>query len=424
VNDPVVQTYIVAIAIHIAATAIAFYLWTENRNERFLQFWTMAWAAGLLRWLLHYPGEFWPFVRAVEGILISGTMFFMVLGSWDLLPGKPWRQRSVVITTAAILVAYGVLANAMGRPLVMGYVLYATVLAFVAGCMLVAYRSTRLAGHVFAAATCLYQLVVVSALLVAHGRAVADNIILPLYNIPLMLSIVVIAHQREKRKLVESERTLQKIFVRLANVEDDERRALHAELHDQVGANLSALRLELDVAANLLSRGDDASAERHLGSAREVAAETIVMARNLMAELRPPALDDYGLVAALRAFAEAHSTRLDLPIQVTGEDLTPRPSHLAESALFRIAHEAVINAARHAAATCVVVEVRQRDGRVVMTVRDDGIGFNVNAPGTRPDHWGLKSMRERALAIGGVLRVEAAAGAGTRVTADVPGQAQ
>jgi signal transduction histidine kinase len=422
-NNPLVQTYIVAITINLAGVGIAFYLWTENRAERFLQFWTLAWTAGLVRWLLHYPAAFSSALRAIEVMFISVTMFFMVLGSYDLIPAKPWKQKFVVGATALVLLAYGVAANLMKMPLELGYALFAAVLAFVGGCMLVAYRSSRLSGYVFAAVTCLCQFVLVGVMLVERGAGIADSIIVPLYNIPLILSIVVIAHQRDRRQLQASAAEMRQLYMRLAHVEDDERRALHAELHDQVGANLSALRLGLDVAATLLSRNDASSAERHLDGARVVAAETIGMTRDLMAGLRPPALDDFGLVAAVRTLAESQSSRLNLQIDVAGDDVIPRPGRLVESSLFRIAQEAVMNAARHASATRVAVAFAERDGRVIMTVRDDGVGFDLDAPGTDPDHWGLKSMRERARAIGGMVHVESAPGAGTRVTAEVPREA-
>ncbi|MFL5487439.1 MAG: sensor histidine kinase [Gemmatimonadaceae bacterium] len=422
-NDSLAQTYIVAITIHLAGVGIGFYLWTENRAERFLQFWTLAWTAGLVRWLLHYPATFTPPLRAIEVLFISATMFFMVLGSYDLIPGKPWKQKFVVGATALVLFAYGVAANLVAMPLELGYALFAAVLAFVSGCMWVAYRSTRLPGYVFAAVICLCQLVLVGVMLVERGAEIANSIIIPLYNIPLILSIVVIAHQRDRRQLRASASEMRQLYMRLANVEDDERRALHAELHDQVGANLSALRLELDVAASLLSRNDASSAERHLGSARVVAVETIARARDLMAGLRAPALDDFGLVAALRNLAESQSSRLNLRIDVAGDDVTPRPGRLVESSLFRIAQEAVMNAARHASATRVTVAIVELDGRVTLTVRDDGVGFDLDAPGTDADHWGLKSMHERARAIGGMLHVESALGAGTRVTAEVPREA-
>jgi signal transduction histidine kinase len=259
-------------------------------------------------------------------------------------------------------------------------------------------------------------------------NALALQLFLLVTATPLLLLAVVIQQEaRSKEALRKSERELrasadamQKLYVRLASVEDDERRALHVELHDQVGANLAALRLELDIAANLLAREDGPNTQRHLASAREVTVETIAMARDLMAELRPPALDDYGLVAALRSFAVSQSTRLSLPIRVTGEDLAPRPSRLLENALFRIAHEAVMNAARHASASSVYVDIASRDGRVRLTIADDGVGFDPAAPLAGPDHWGLKNMSERARAVGGVLEIGSTPGGGTRITADAP----
>ncbi len=543
VNDPIVQLCLVGIAVNLSGAAMAFYLWSERRDERYLLFWGVAWTTGLIRWVLHYPAEQHPTLRAIEGLNIAVTMFFTVMGSYDLLPTKPWRERLVVGSTAGVLLMYGIAANAVGRPMEMGYGLFAAVLAFSSGCTWVAYRSTRLAGYAFAAATCLYELVVVGVLLLDQGRAVANSIIVPLFNIPLMLSVVVIAYQRHRRQLTESERTLHTIFetapapivvvraprgeferanpaafemlglspataigrtalengiildpparraayaelesgqrinardvvilragreertvtvnanrialdsgdrfifsfydltelrrveaelrasaeemrvlyVRLATVEDDERRTLHAELHDRVGANLSALQLGLDVAVGLLARNDRENAERHLATAREVAAETIAAARDLMAELRPPALDDYGLVAAIRTFAESQSSRLALSILVAGDDLMPRPTRLVEGALFRIAHESVINAACHAHASRVTVTVCACEGRITLMVEDDGVGFDLAAPGLGSDHWGLKSMRERAQGIGAILRVDTAPGAGTRVTVE------
>jgi signal transduction histidine kinase len=239
------------------------------------------------------------------------------------------------------------------------------------------------------------------------------------------LLVVTLLVQRSRRLKAEEDLKasvdeMRQLYLRFANVEDDERRALHTELHDQVGANLSAMRIELDVIASLVARSESANALGHLKSAREVAIETSAMARDLMAELRPPALDDYGLVAALRTFAESQATRLSLAIEVAGQDLLPRPSRMVEGALFRIAHEALMNSARHASAKRVTLAVVARAGHVVLTIEDDGAGFDLNAPGVGPDHWGLKNMRERAWGIGGTLRIDTAPGAGTRITAEAP----
>jgi signal transduction histidine kinase len=419
-NDPIFQTFIVGVALNLAAAGVAFYLWSERRSERFLLFWALAWTAGLLRWLIHYPAESRAGLRMVEGLMIPMTMFFMVLGSYDLLPNRPWRHRMIVGLTAVILLVHGTLGITTGLPIEMGYALFAAVLGFCVACAWVAFRSTGLEGYVFVSATCLYQLGVVAVLLFRSGGQVANSIIVPLYNLPLMLSIVLIAFQRHRRQLRTTAEEVRQLYVRLANVEDDERRALHAALHDRVGANLAALRIELDVASSMMSPTESSGVQRHLAGAREIATETIVMARDLMAELRPSALDDYGLVAALRNFAESQGSRMDLSIDVVGEDLTPRPDMLVEGALFRIAQEAVINAARHASATRVGLRVGARDGRVSLTIEDDGVGFDLRAPGVGPAHWGLKNMRERARAVGGTLVVETAPGSGTRVTAEAP----
>ncbi len=220
--------------------------------------------------------------------------------------------------------------------------------------------------------------------------------------------------------LREAGEEMRELYVRLANVEDEERRMLHAELHDQVGANLSALRLELDVLAAMLAQHGDSRVQRHLVNAREVASETIAAARDLMAELRPPALDDFGLLAGLRIYAETQSLRLNMLIKVAGQEILPRPCQMLEDAMFRIAQEAVINAARHGAAGCVAIELGLREGLVVLTVTDDGAGFDPAAPNAGPDHWGLKNMRERARAVGGTLYIESAPGAGARVSASAP----
>jgi len=229
--------------------------------------------------------------------------------------------------------------------------------------------------------------------------------------------------RQAETELRASTEEMRQLYARLTNVEDEERRALHAELHDQVGANLFALRLQLDVIAGLLARDEGPAAMTQLNSAREVATETIARARDLMAELCPPALDDYGLLAGLRIFAESQSTRLHLSVLVTGEEPRPRLGRLVEGALFRIAHEAVINAARHARASRIAIAIGESDGRITLTVEDNGIGFNLETPGNGPSHWGLKNMRERARAIGGTLQVRSAPGCGTRITAQAPREA-
>jgi len=226
--------------------------------------------------------------------------------------------------------------------------------------------------------------------------------------------------QDRTKQLVEYAEEMRKLYMRLGTVEEDERRLLHRELHDRIGANLSALGLELDVIGSLLSRDDRAAAAGHVETAGRAAKETIVMARDLMAELRPPALDDYGLVAALRSFAQAQAGRLGVSLEVHGADLSRSPSPFVETALFRIAQEAVLNAAKHSSATHVLVSVIEQETGVRLSVTDDGRGFDPSAVDRGSSHWGLSNMRERAQAIGAMLRIDTTVGRGTKVTVDLP----
>jgi signal transduction histidine kinase len=537
-NDPLSQVVIVGFIANASGAAIALYLWNQQRGDRYLLFWAMSWLVGATRFLIHLPADVSPWLRTAEVAVLFPLLFiFNVFGCYDLLPAKPWRSQSVVAITSLVLFAYGAIAAAGQAPFQMTYALVMAVFMLDGICLWIAYRGTRLSGHAIAAVTFFCWSAWIAVGLVALGKDLPKSIIGPLFNIPMALSLVVMAFQRRGRELAESERTLQKIFetaptpivitrpphgeierantlafdlfglaparasggpvtlataltgaaplrdeleadghvsghemtiqragevrtlgvnadrldldtgrrhiysfydltalrgaeaemrslyVRLAKAEDAERRALHRELHDTVGANLSALSLEIEVVAGRLARGDQDAALQHLRSAREVAAETMAMARDLMADLRPPALDDFGLVSALRCHAEAQSSRLGLAIEVAGEDPTPRPGPLVESALFRIALEAVINAARHASPQRITVTVGERAGRVLLSVADDGVGFDAGQQHGRPGHWGLQNMRERARAIGARLEIHTAPQAGTRILVDAPHEA-
>jgi signal transduction histidine kinase len=221
-------------------------------------------------------------------------------------------------------------------------------------------------------------------------------------------------------KVQERTKQLAESYRRLGTVEEDERRLLHRELHDRIGANLSALRLELYVTEHLLAHDEKTAAMGHVEGASSVVKETISMARDLMAELRPPALDDHGLVAALRTFVRAQAERLGMSIGLQGSDLLRRPSPFAETALFRIVQEAVSNAAKYSSATHVDVSVLEQEDAVIVRVVDDGRGFDLSAVDRASAHWGLSNMRERAQAIGATLRVDTALGKGTSVTVELP----
>jgi len=156
----------------------------------------------------------------------------------------------------------------------------------------------------------------------------------------------------------------------------------------------------------------------------------------VMAELRPPVLDDYGLLAALRWHGRRFMEYTGIATAVTGVEPTPRLPLATEMALFRIAQEALTNAAKHAHASQVKVTLEAVERGAWLTIADDGVGFDPASQGRpaeaasdtrfagrvtdgRPG-WGLLTMRERAEMIGGHLHVEATSGQGTRVIVEVP----
>lgn len=215
-----------------------------------------------------------------------------------------------------------------------------------------------------------------------------------------------------------AEATLRELSWRMSVAEETERKAIAAELHDRIGQNLAGLNLALNLIREQLSPESLRRVGAPLLDACALAAESIVQVRHVMAELRPPALDDYGLLAALRLFAERYAGRCGMALTVSGGDLLPRLPVGAELALFRIVQEALANVAKHAQAHQVAITVEQIDAMVRLQVHDDGVGF-VAPPDAPAAGWGQMIMRERAQAIGATLQVQSAPGSGTRVIVEL-----
>jgi signal transduction histidine kinase len=149
--------------------------------------------------------------------------------------------------------------------------------------------------------------------------------------------------------------------------------------------------------------------------------ETIGAIREVMADLRPPVLDHHGLVSALHWYAPVFEARTGLRVRVAGPERGARLPRDVEISLFRIAQEALTNAAKHSGASLVQVRVDLSPARVELRVEDDGRGFRESrgARAARRGGWGLPAMRERAEAIGGRLSVETG-GPGARIIVQVP----
>ncbi|MFC0526332.1 GAF domain-containing sensor histidine kinase [Phytohabitans kaempferiae] len=198
----------------------------------------------------------------------------------------------------------------------------------------------------------------------------------------------------------------------------EERNRIARELHDAVAQKLFSLRLTADAAATLVDR-DPAAAAAQLETVRRLAADAAGELRSIVDGLRPVDLSGDGLDVALRKQAALLDRVHAAAVRFTGSPV-PRLTAAREEAVYRTAQEALHNALRHGEPSAVTVDLRAKDGKVTLRVRDDGRGFDTAAPAQAARRLGLASMRERAAAVGGTLEIESAPGAGTSVRLEVP----
>lgn len=212
------------------------------------------------------------------------------------------------------------------------------------------------------------------------------------------------------------------VAIRALNAEEEERKRIARELHDDTAQALAALLIRL----RLLRAADDRQVrEATLDELREEIGEALERIRRFARGLRPPALDELGLVPALESHVRSLSESIGKTIRVEAEPLETSLSPEAELVLYRIAQEAISNAVRHAEAARVTVRIGPENGGVVLSVVDDGRGFDVGRVMASEERGlGLFGMRERAAYIGAHVTVRSELGKGTEVRVTVPTEAE
>src|ERR1051325_4959593 len=241
-----------------------------------------------------------------------------------------------------------------------------------------------------------------------------------IYENGVMVGVQGTARDITERKLAQD--ALQMFSRQLIEAQEDERRRIARELHDQIGQVLTAVKMNLHAVGRVC---DTREAGAHIKDNIEAVDEALRLVRDLSVDLRPPLLDDLGLVTALHWYVDRYARRSEISAEVIIDlkDPNERFSREVETACFRIAQEALTNVARHARANKVSLRLRKKQEVLFLTIKDDGKGFDPKALRRRAPRvatLGLIGMQERAHAAGGVLEISSAPSKGTEIRLQLP----
>lgn len=223
-----------------------------------------------------------------------------------------------------------------------------------------------------------------------------------------------IAQQREQLRVLNR---------KLTEVQEAERKELARELHDEMGQALTAININLVAIKSALPDSCYRLIEPHLSEASLLTEQTLKQVREMSLNLRPAMLDDLGLVPTLRWYIKQFSQRVGIEAELQVLNLDKRLQPDVETALFRVAQEALTNVTRHARASAVRLLLEQTEDTIYAEIKDNGRGFNVAAVmnhQTAAQGAGLFGIRERVALLGGELHIFSEADQGTRLTIDIP----
>ena len=235
----------------------------------------------------------------------------------------------------------------------------------------------------------------------------------------LLGSFYVLHLERQGRErylaLADSRLELEKLSARLLDIQEQERRSIARELHDEVGQALEALLVDLGQLAKLAPASEQAMRER-ISSLKSLAENSVKTVRDIALLLRPSMLDDLGLIPALEWQAREVSRRGEMEVEVHSQMVSEQLPDEIKICVYRLVQEALNNAAAHASAKHARVSVREVTERLEVEITDDGQGFDPQ----RMRGMGLLGMEERVKRLGGKLKIESRAGHGTTIVAELP----
>jgi signal transduction histidine kinase len=220
--------------------------------------------------------------------------------------------------------------------------------------------------------------------------------------------------QERYREVARTREELHRLSARLVAAQEEERRKLSRELHDEVGASMSALLVELGTLASMIP-AENLEAQNQAQRVRRLAEANVGVVRNMSLLLRPSMLDDLGLAPALEWQARETARRTGMKIRVDAGDVSDEMPDEYRTCIYRVVQEALHNSARHSKASHVRVTVRRDDRQVRVTIEDDGVGFHGRDKGM-----GILGMEERVHHLGGKFQLDSAPGRGTQIAIVLP----
>ena len=233
----------------------------------------------------------------------------------------------------------------------------------------------------------------------------------------LQMVISDVTLRREEASLLEQSRNeLRQLSANAVDAREEERHRIARELHDELGQRLTALKMDL---SSLRAGVSEQGYGPRIDAMLQMLDDTVASVRRIAADLRPLMLDDLGLNAAIRWLVRDAAKRMGIEITVQLGEGDPPLGRSASIAVYRMVQEALTNVARHSRATEVQIRMQQRKDEVVLSVRDNGVGFP-KLPAQREGSFGLMGIRERAYMLGGHLDVDNPPGGGGRITVHLP----
>jgi len=226
--------------------------------------------------------------------------------------------------------------------------------------------------------------------------------------------------RHDHAEISRNRQELRRLSGRLVQAQEDERRTIARELHDEIGQALTAVDVDLAIVESRV--GTDRRAAEAIHEARSVAQHALSGVRDLSQLLRPSMLDDFGLPDTLRWYLRKFSDRTGVRTELVDDHLIERLPIDVEVCVYRVVQEALTNVSRHAQASACRVFVQRVASSLIVTVEDDGVGWQVPALDRKMarDGLGLVGIRERVEDLGGRFRIEGKSGKGTRLTIELP----